>query len=135
MSVRPGTTVAFGGYDWTLSGLHDAPGPNYTSRVADLRVTRDGRQIVLFHPSRRSFAQQQQTISDTAIQTNLIRDLYAVMGDERDGQVVLRLHVNILAPWIWLGALVMAAGGALSLADRRLRVGAPARRSAVTVPA
>ena len=110
-------------------------GPNYTSRVADLRVTRNGRQIVLFHPSRRSFAQQQQTISDTAIQTNLIRDLYAVMGDERDGQVVLRLHVNILAPWIWLGALVMAAGGALSLADRRLRVGAPARRSAVTVPA
>jgi cytochrome c-type biogenesis protein CcmF len=42
---------------------------------------------------------------------------------------VLRLHVNPLAPWIWFGALVMAAGGALSLADRRLRVGAPSRRS------
>jgi cytochrome c-type biogenesis protein CcmF len=43
---------------------------------------------------------------------------------------VLRLHVNPLAPWIWFGALVMAAGGALSLADRRHRVGAPARRAA-----
>ena len=38
--------------------------------------------------------------------------------------------MNPLAPWIWFGALVMAAGGALSLADRRLRIGAPARRSA-----
>ena len=44
--------------------------------------------------------------------------------------------VNILAPWIWFGALVMAFGGGLSLADRRLRVGAPTRRRrAATVPA
>jgi len=28
---------------------------------------------------------------------------------------------------IWLGAIVMALGGALSLSDRRLRVGAPRR--------
>ncbi len=53
-----------------------------------------------------------------------------MLGDERDGGAVLRLHFNPLAPWIWLGALVMAIGGGLSLADRRLRVGAPARRAA-----
>ena len=55
----------------------------------------------------------------------------AVLGEERDGAAVLRLHVNPLAPWIWFGALVMAVGGALSLADRRQRIGAPARRAAV----
>jgi cytochrome c-type biogenesis protein CcmF len=135
VSIHPGETVRLGSYDWTLLALHDAPGPDYTARVADIRVTRDGHQVALFQPSRRAFTQQGQTISDTAIQTNLVRDLYAVMGDERNGQVVLRLHVNYLAPWIWLGALVMAAGGGLSLADRRLRVGAPARRAAATVPA
>jgi cytochrome c-type biogenesis protein CcmF len=69
-------------------------------------------------------------VTDTAIETNGLRDLYAVLGEERDGDAVLRLHVNTLAPWIWFGALVMAIGGALSLADRRLRVGAPARQSA-----
>jgi len=135
VAVTPGATIRLGGYDWTLLAMHDAPGPDYTARVADLRVTRDGRQVALFHPSRRTFTEQKQTISDTAIQTNLVRDLYAVIGDERNGQVVLRLHVNYLAPWIWLGALVMAAGGGLSLADRRLRVGAPARRPVATVPA
>jgi cytochrome c-type biogenesis protein CcmF len=31
---------------------------------------------------------------------------------------------------IWLGALVMMLGAATSLSDRRLRVGAPARRRA-----
>ena len=134
VAVRPGQTVALGGYQWTLLGLHDAPGPDFVSRQADLRVTRDGRQITMMHPSRHTFAAQHQTISDASIVTNGMRDLYAVLGDERDGQVVLRLHVNLMAPWIWLGALVMAVGGALSLADRRLRVGAPSRRRRAAQP-
>lgn len=130
VALAPGQTAKVGGYDWTLLGMHDAPGPDYAARIADVRVTRDGRVVTLLHPSRHSFTMQRQTISDAAIVTNGMRDLYAVLGDERDGKVVLRLHVNLMAPWIWLGALVMAFGGALSLADRRLRVGAPARHRA-----
>jgi cytochrome c-type biogenesis protein CcmF len=129
VAVHPGEGVQLGGYDWTLLALHDEQGPNYTARVADIRVSRDGREVVTFHPSRRMFTVQKTSVTDTAIQTNGLRDLYAVLGEERDGAAVLRLHVNPLAPWIWLGALVMAAGGALSLADRRLRIGAPSRRA------
>jgi cytochrome c-type biogenesis protein CcmF len=100
--------------------------------VADIFVTHDGKPLDLVHPSRRSFPLQRQTTSDVSIDTNLLRDLYVVLGDEHNGTAVLRLHVNWLAPWIWLGALIMAGGGALSLADRRLRVGAPSRvRNAV----
>jgi cytochrome c-type biogenesis protein CcmF len=130
VAVNPGQSVQLAGYDWTLLGLHDEQGPNYTARVADVRVTRGGQEVVTFHPSRRMFTVQKTAVTDTAIETNGFRDLYAVLGEERDGAAVLRLHVNPLAPWIWLGALVMAIGGALSLADRRLRVGAPARRAA-----
>ena len=91
-------------------------------------MSRDGKPVVLLHPSRRTFVTQRQTVTNTAIRTNGVADLYAVLGEERDGEAVLRLHYNPLAPWIWFGALVMAIGGGLSLADRRLRVGAPARR-------
>jgi cytochrome c-type biogenesis protein CcmF len=35
---------------------------------------------------------------------------------------------------IWLGALVMFFGGAVSLSDRRLRVGAPKRAQSKTAP-
>jgi cytochrome c-type biogenesis protein CcmF len=130
VAVNPGQSVQLAGYEWTLLGLHDEQGPNYAARVADIRVTRGGHEVVTFHPSRRVFTVQKTAVTDTAIETNGFRDLYAVLGEERDGAAVLRLHVNPLAPWIWLGALVMAIGGALSLADRRLRVGAPARRVA-----
>jgi cytochrome c-type biogenesis protein CcmF len=139
--VHPGETVKTGGFDWTLISLHDQPGRDYVARVATLRVNdaKSGALVAIMHPARRAFPLQQQTTTDVSIKTNGLRDLYVAMGDERDGGVVLRIHVNPLAPWIWFGALIMAFGGALSLSDRRLRIGAPVRirrrAAAVSVPA
>jgi cytochrome c-type biogenesis protein CcmF len=90
-------------------------------------VARNGVPKMVLYPSRRNFTIQHQTTYDVAIHTNFLWDIYAVLGDEHNGEAVIRFHVNVLAPWIWLGAAIMALGGALSLADRRLRVGAPAR--------
>jgi cytochrome c-type biogenesis protein CcmF len=134
--LHPGESTTIAGYTWTLETIADAPGPNYEARVATVEISRHGHHIATLLPARRSFPVQQMTTSEARISTNLFRDLYAVMGDERDGGAVMRLHVNVLAPWIWLGALVMAGGGLLSLSDRRLRVGAPARsRNAPLAPA
>jgi cytochrome c-type biogenesis protein CcmF len=62
-------------------------------------------------------------------------DLYAVVGEEEasTGRAVGRVHYNLLAPWIWIGAGIMSLGAALSLADRRVRVSAP-NRAAVRNP-
>ena len=135
VAVKPGKTVDLAGYKFTLEDIHDARGSNYVARVADIAVSREGKPVGVFHPSRRAFTTQKMTVTDTSIQTDGLRDIYTVLGEERDGAAVLRLHVNPLAPWIWLGALVMACGGALSLADRRLRIGAPARRKVAVVTA
>ncbi len=129
--MHPGESTHVGGYDWRLVELHDATGPNYSARVATIEVSRNGAPVATLAPERRSFPVQRINTTEAKIATNLFRDLYAVLGEERDGGAVLRLHMNPLAPWIWLGAFIMAAGGILSLADRRLRVGAPTRRGAV----
>ncbi len=127
VALHPGESVDAAGYHWILEGLRDAPGPNYTSRIATIRVERDGKPFLMMEPSRRTFPVQRMTTTEAAISTNGLRDLYTVLGEERDGAAILRLHDNILAPWIWFGALIMASGGALSLLDRRIRVGAPRR--------
>ena len=41
------------------------------------------------------------------------------------GGIAIRLYYKPLVLLIWIGAVVMMLGGALSLSDRRLRVGAP----------
>jgi cytochrome c-type biogenesis protein CcmF len=133
--VKPGDAVSLAGYEFRLVDLRDGLGSNYTSRIADVRVSRDGQEIATLSPSRRTFTTQTMTTTEAAIHTNGVRDLYVVLGDEREGAAVLRLHDNTFAPWIWFGALIMAGGGGLSLLDRRLRVGAPVRAARALAPA
>ncbi len=127
--LQPGQSVGLGGYTWTLQDLHDAPGPNFSRRVADVVVSDNGRAFLTLHPSRRFFVAQKTITNDAAIHTNGFQDLYAVFADEpAGGGAELRLNRHPLAPEIWFGGLIMALGGGLSLSDRRLRVGAPARK-------
>jgi cytochrome c-type biogenesis protein CcmF len=129
VAIHPGETVQMAGIGWQLESLTDADGPNYAARVATLRIIRPGLPDVILHPSRRTFPVQQVTTTEAAIHTTGFADIYTSLGEERDGAAIMRFHYNPLAPEIWFGGLIMAFGGVLSLADRRLRVGAPARRA------
>ena len=128
VALQPGMSTTLAGYEWTLSGVRDVIGPNWSSRRATVVVTRGGAPVTVLEPERRFFPVGRTNTTEAAIHTTLTSDLYAVMGEEGANRVVLRFHHNPLAPWIWLGALVMGLGGALSLSDRRARVAAPAPR-------
>jgi cytochrome c-type biogenesis protein CcmF len=131
-TFKLGDKVSFAGYEVTLQRVDNVQGPNYAAERAALGVTRDGQPFTVLRPERRLFLVQRRQVSETAIQTNLLRDFYATLGegDAANGWTV-RLYLNPLAPWIWLGAALCAFGGFVSLSDRRLRVGAPSRRPAV----
>ena len=70
-----------------------------------------------------------------------LRDLYVVLGDPiEDGNPAaghtVRIYHNPLVMWIWAGVVLMGIGGAVSLTDRRHRIGAPrpAAAPAATAP-
>lgn len=133
VEVPIGTTIHLAGYDWTLTNIDDHQGPNFISTEAVIKVSKNGKPITWMFPSRRFFERQKQVITNVAIHTNLISDLYAVLGDSKNSTqttplFVLRLHYNPLAPWIWIGGFIMAFGGFITLTDRRFRVGTPSNR-------
>ena len=131
-SMAPGESVTLAGYEWRLDAVRDEIGPNWTARRAQITLLRDGAEVRVLRPARRYFPVARMHTTEVAIHTNFIADLYAVVGEEEaaTGRAVIRLHYNFLAPWIWLGAAIMALGGGLSLADRRVRVSAPNRAAA-----
>jgi cytochrome c-type biogenesis protein CcmF len=86
-------------------------------------------------PEQRVYPETGQDISDTAIRTTGFQDLYLALGDNRgNGRWTVRAYVSPLAPFIWLGGLVMALGGMLSLWGR-LRVRATLPATAAQQPA
>ncbi|MEM7500320.1 MAG: heme lyase CcmF/NrfE family subunit [Pseudomonadota bacterium] len=131
---RPGEPVALGGYVFTLMDIESVQGPNYQSSMAAVAVTREGEEAgtaTLLFPERRWYPVEQQPTTEAGIRTLWHGDLYAVLGDpDGQGGFVTRYYYNPGIPWIWLGSTFMALGGAISIADRRLRIGAPAPRAA-----
>jgi cytochrome c-type biogenesis protein CcmF len=59
--------------------------------------------------------------SNSSIRTTGIADLYVVLGDQRDGGGwVIRAYHSPLAPFIWIGAVIMAMAGFISVGARIL---------------
>jgi cytochrome c-type biogenesis protein CcmF len=129
VTSRPGQSFEIAGYTIAFDRVGEVRRPDHTATRADMRLLRDGRQIAELHPEKRLYRVENGTQTDVAIRTNLLSDIYVVIGEaDAGGGHVVRIYYNPLVPWIWLGAAAMALGGLVSLSDRRHRVGAPARR-------
>jgi cytochrome c-type biogenesis protein CcmF len=129
--LRPGDSVQVAGTSYLFEGVERSQGPNYQSDTATITVTRDGRRIARLSPEKRLYPVQNMPTTEAAIHTTGLADLYVALGDS-DGQGgwTVRIFHEPLVPWIWAGSLFMVLGGFISLTDRRLRFGAPARRRA-----
>jgi cytochrome c-type biogenesis protein CcmF len=139
--MRPGESVEVAGYTYRFDGVDQVRGPNYVADRGAFTVTREGEFVARLHPEKRFYPVQRMPTTEAAIHTTGLADLYAVLGDPRDGPDgsvtgwTVRIYHEPLVPWIWGGILVMVAGGLVSLSDRRLRVGVPARQRRRTAPA
>ena len=128
--VQAGESVPVGGYEFTFRGVEDVKGPNYDAVRGIFDVTRDGDLVTVMTPETRTYETSPQTTTEAAIHPTLTSDLYAVIGDpDGSGGWAARLYHKPLVNWIWLGAILVAVGGIVSLTDRRHRVGAPRRKA------
>ncbi|HEY7229447.1 MAG TPA: heme lyase CcmF/NrfE family subunit [Pseudolabrys sp.] len=126
VAMKSAQTVSLSGFDLTFDGLVQRSGPNYRELVGRFTVRRGGVPVATMEPAKRSFASRAATTTEAALMTRGFSQLYLSLGDvNNDGSVAIRLYYKPLVLLIWLGAVVMMLGGALSLSDRRLRVGAP----------
>jgi cytochrome c-type biogenesis protein CcmF len=138
VTVSPGQVVSIRHYDLTFDGIVPREGPNYREVTAQFTVRRGGDVLGTLQPSKRVFAAREMTTTEAALLTRGFNQIYLSLGDQnQDGSIAIRLYHKPLVLLIWIGALVMVIGAALSLSDRRLRVGAPkpARAKAAMQPA
>ncbi|MEL7153136.1 MAG: heme lyase CcmF/NrfE family subunit [Pseudomonadota bacterium] len=126
-----------GSYTLTLEDVQRVEGPNYLSTMGFIKLQQNGREIARLRPEKRIYPVAQMPTTEAAIDYDLARDVYVVIGDPQDaGGWAVRTYIKPLTNWIWIGSGLMALGGLFSLSDRRFRVAAGARKpNASPVPA
>jgi cytochrome c-type biogenesis protein CcmF len=123
VAMVPGQSVESAGYRFDFAGVSDVRGPNYTAARGEVSVYAGERLIAVLHPEKRNYAAGGQVMTETAIAPGLVRDIYVALGESlgNDGSWAVRLYVKPFIRWIWLGALLMMAGGFVTATDRRFR--------------
>jgi cytochrome c-type biogenesis protein CcmF len=119
--MTPGDTRSIAGYDFRFLGTRDVEGPNYTAVEGEVLVSKEGDEIALLQPQKRVYRVQQSPMTEAAIHPRLSRDLFVAMGEPLGANDAwsLRIQYKPLIRLIWLGCLIMAFGGLVSMSDRR----------------
>ncbi len=124
--MQTGMTTDLAGYDITYQGTIPRRGPNYQEEIGRFLLSRDGRDLAVMNSAKRLYTARRMPTTEAAIHTIGASQVYISMGDAtNDGGLTVRLYHKPWVTLIWIGTLVMVVGGTISLADRRLRVGAP----------
>jgi cytochrome c-type biogenesis protein CcmF len=131
-----GDAASVGGYEFRLTALRDVQGPNFAGIEADIDVSRDGERMTVLRPQKRAYNSGGNPMTEAGIEVGPARDLFAALGDDLgQGRWSLRLQYKPLIRYIWLGAILIALGGAIAALDRRYRIRARARATEQTAAA
>ncbi|MGD9738290.1 MAG: heme lyase CcmF/NrfE family subunit [Bauldia sp.] len=139
LNMSPGDSVAINGTDLTATfdGYYEASANTYQSTITRFVISRDGRQLGVMDGEKRFYMTREEPTTEVAIRSfGLVSHLYISPGNgTSDGVLTVNIFWKPYIALIWLGAVVMAFGGILSLSDRRLRVGAPKQSRNAPMPA
>ncbi|GAB5604960.1 heme lyase CcmF/NrfE family subunit [Sideroxyarcus sp. TK5] len=119
-----GDTLTTGGYVFRFDGVTEEEGPNYVAARGIVSVSKDGKPVTVLHPEKRQYNASGMPMTEAAIDTGFLRDLYVSLGEPiPDSEAwAVRIYLKPFVDWIWAGCLLMALGGLLAVTDRRYRI-------------
>ena len=122
--LAPNETVDLFGYVFKFHHVTQSQGVNYQAEQGYLTVSYHDQVVAELAPQKRVYRVQKMPMTEAAIDAGLFRDLFVALGEPlgNDGAWSLRVYYKAFIRWIWLGGVLMAAGGLLAACDRRYRI-------------
>jgi len=121
--LKNGESLSIGPYQVTLRGVAEHQKQNAMHTIATVAVSRDGKFLSLEHPTKAVYMKSQQPMTEVALRSTPMEDLYLILGGVNDdGTTSIQAYINPLVSLVWFGGVVMVFGTLISLTDRmRLR--------------
>ncbi|MBA1337362.1 MAG: cytochrome c-type biogenesis protein CcmF [Pelagibacterales bacterium] len=114
--VRVGDEIKINNYNIVFNKISEVRGSNYLALKGSFSVYNKNKKLITtLSPENRFYPITESFTSEASIHTNIIRDLYIVLGqgNKNDGWTI-RVYYNPLVVWIWIGAFIIFLGGIVS---------------------
>jgi cytochrome c-type biogenesis protein CcmF len=122
--VKKGESFATGPYTLTFEDAGgetpmtaDFTKKNEARYTATVAVSRLGGKITRYYPAKVFYATSKEPKTTVEIRYGILEDLYLVFGgyDPDSGEAGFKTYSTPMVGWIWLGILIVAAGGMIAL--------------------
>jgi len=115
-TVSYGETIEVEDYSLTYQRLAERKDGQNDVVFAEILATKDGREVGILQPEKVFYPTHPNPSTEVAIQGGLVEDLYIILaGWESDGKATLKILVNPLVAWLWIGGYVMVVGTVFAL--------------------
>jgi len=120
MTLKRGEAVQLAGYTFRFDGIGARDASNHFVVESTFNVANGGAPQTL-HPAKKFYPQEQSPIAHVDYRLGFMEDLYLVLGDfARDGtQATVKVQVNRMVSWIWIGGLILTLGAILAILPER----------------
>jgi cytochrome c-type biogenesis protein CcmF len=120
-TLEKGQSVELGGYRVRFDGLSASEESNHFKVTGAFTMTNGGTAPAMLYPARKFYPQEQTPIAAVDYRLGLMKDVYLVLGEfARDGsQATVKLKINWMVSWLWIGGLVLTVGAALAILPER----------------
>jgi cytochrome c-type biogenesis protein CcmF len=120
-TLQRGEQTQLAGYTIRFDGLRESQESNHGKVTGTFTVVDGAAAGTVLQPAKKFYPQEQSPIAYVDYRLGFIDDLYLVLGDfARDGtSVTVKIQVNRLVSWIWLGGVVLTLGTLLAVLPER----------------
>jgi cytochrome c-type biogenesis protein CcmF len=123
--MAKGDQLVIGPYTLVGQEYTEDDNANYGSTTALLDVYKNGKFLTRLNPEERHFKASQQTIHIVANHSTLAEDLYVTFEGIPNGHPIIKVIINPLVNWIWIGVLVIVFGTGMALVPSATAVTVP----------
>jgi len=123
-SIKKGQSQKFGSYQFEFISLQELERPNHFAWVAGLNVWNDQNEIITrLSPEKRIYfhrdpnPDRRQPHSELSIFSTVFKDIYSIFSgiDIEQEIAYIKIMINPLVWWVWLGGWVLVAGTLIAL--------------------
>lgn len=132
-TVKKGQVMDAGAFQMKLLEVYAREEPQRSRIAASVAILKDGKEIGRLDPAMNFYPTSQQPIPTPAVRSRPWGDIYLnLMAFKRDGSdATLKVIVEPMVPWIWLGGGIICLGAIISMFPARRRSAAWASAPAV----
>src|ERR1700761_7741694 len=116
--MNDGQSLTIGPYKIVEASFSQDSNPNYDTEFALLDVSRGNKKVTQLAPEKRFYVASQQPSTMVANHSTLAWDLYVIYAGKNpeSGLPIIKVFLNPLMAWIWIGVIVVAIGTLVALA-------------------